>query len=346
MRILLTFDTNYAPHAATVMESIIQNCPEKLDFVIIYYKLSQEIQEILTIHFTKKVNSLEFVQMDEEKLIKIEENINIIEHWSLDIYMRLFATILLPNDKYVIYLDCDIIVQDNILKILDEADLSKPICAVTEYDPNYKLHDLSNIIIGKPTQDPWIIEAYWYRTFYDLEMDKYARYFNTGVMVMNLDYWRENKITEKTMNFIKENPEKIYYPDQDALNAVINGNYSSLDLRWNFVPPSPSIFSNYTFDVMKKAVQNPAIIHLAGSNKPWSYLCDTKYKIIYRNYRKYTPWPKIVYKDRTMKNMFKKYIVRNIEKVIGVRILNTIKAHLPGREKFWISKVAKLRVHN
>ena len=344
MRILLTFDTNYAPHAATVMESIIRNCPEKLDFVIIYYDLNQATQNILALHFAEKVKSLEFVQMDEEKLKNIVENIKAIEHLSLNTYLRLFATILFPDDDYVIYLDSDIIVCDNILKILDKVDLSKPICAVTEYDPDYKLHDLSNISIGKPTQDPWIIEALWYRTYHDLEMAQDARYFNAGVMIINLDYWRKNKITEKAIDFMTENPEKIIYADQDALNAVINGNYFSLDLRWNFIPLSLSIFSNYAVNILKEAIKNPAIVHVAGPNKPWKYLCDTQYQNMYRIYRKYTPWFKIEYKDKTVKNILKKYLVRNIEKLIGERNINVLKAHVPGKEKFWISKMAKMRV--
>ena len=345
MRILLTFDTNYAPHAATVMESIIQNCHAKLDFVVIYYDLNQKIQNILNQHFAEKVNSLEFIKMNEEKLKNTAENIKAVDHLSLNTYLRLFATELLPNDKQVIYLDCDIIVQDNILKILDGADLSKPVCAVTEYDPSYKLNDLSNLSIRKPTQDPWIIEALWYRTYYDLEMEcKYAKYFNAGVMVINLDYWRKNKITEKAICFMKENPKKIYYGDQDALNHVINGNYFSLDLRWNFVPPSPSIFNNYTLAVLKEAERNPAIIHIAGSNKPWKYLCDPRYQNMYRAYRKCTPWSKMEYKDKTVKNILKKYLVRNIERLIGERNINVLKTHAPGKEKFWISKMAKMRV--
>ncbi|MDR1581885.1 MAG: hypothetical protein LBS55_01270, partial [Prevotellaceae bacterium] len=138
MRILLTFDTGYAPHAATVMESIIQNCPEKLDFVVIYCDLTKEIQNILSKHFEGKVNSLEFVQLEKTLIIDVVKNIKVIAHnWNYNVYLRLYAQILL-QDGYVIYMDCDTIVQDNILKILENADLTKPVCAVTEYNPCYK----------------------------------------------------------------------------------------------------------------------------------------------------------------------------------------------------------------
>jgi len=125
---------------------------------------------------------------------------------------------------------------------------------------------------------------------------------------------------------------------------VINGNYFSLITRWNFIPPSPTIFSNYTVDVLKEAMKNPAIIHVAGPNKPWKYLCNAQYQNIYRTYRKNTPWPKMEYKDKTIKNMVKKYVVGNFEKLIGAKNLNVLKAHALGKEKFWTSKIAKMRV--
>ena len=344
MRILLTFDTNYAPHAATVMESIIQNCPEKLDFVIIYFDLNKETQDIFTQHFALKVKSIEFIRMDEERLKSIAENINAVEHLGLNTYLRLFATELLPNDRHIIYLDCDIIVNENILRIIDGADLSKPICAVTEYDPMYKLNDLNSPDIKKPL-NPWISEALWYRIYFDLEMDcKHSKYFNAGVMVMNLDYWRDNKITEKSLRFMVENPEKIFYGDQDALNFVINGNHFPLNLRWNFVPDTLSIFNNYPLSVLKEIQKNPAIIHTAGTIKPWKYLCDSKFKNLYKYYRKFTPWPKVVYKDITLKNVLKKCIVQNIEKLLGKRSVEMLKTFAPGKEKYWVYKISKMRV--
>ena len=141
-----------------------------------------------------------------------------------------------------------------------------------------------------------------------------------------------------------ENPERIIYGDQDALNSVVNGNFYSLDPYWNYVPLTLSIFSNYASNIMKKAMKNPAIIHVAGSIKPWNYMCDTQYQSMYRDYRKDTTWAKIEYKDKTIKNMLKKHVVGNIEKLIGERNINILKAHAPGKEKFWISKIAKMRV--
>jgi lipopolysaccharide biosynthesis glycosyltransferase len=343
MKILLTFDTNYAPHAATVMESIIQNCPEKLDFVVIYYNLNKEIQDILTQHFSEKVNSLEFFELNEDVLkSSIDASLLVCEQWSMDTFLRLYAPNLLPNEQSIIYLDCDVIVMDNILKILEGVDLSKPVCAVTEYDSNYKSKDLSKISIGKPTMNPWFMEAYWYRLFRDLDMDLYGKYFNAGVLIMNLDYFRVNQVTEKCIHFLKENPKKVFGVDQDALNHALNGNYFPLDPRWNSY--SQSIFSGYSSNILKNAKNNPAIIHVVGLYKPWKYLCETRYQKLYWSYRKFTPWSKKEYKDKTVKNRLKKYVLKPVEKLIGERNVNRIKNLGTWRKRYEVFKLTKHRV--
>jgi lipopolysaccharide biosynthesis glycosyltransferase len=317
MRILLTFDTGYAPHAAAVMESIIQNCPEKLDFVVIYYDLKQETQDILLKHFEEKVKSFEFVKLDETVLESTVKGVKTAEHLKgFNTYLRLFSPTLLPNDEYIIYLDCDIIVLDNILKITDGVDLSKPVCAVTEYDPAYKYKDIKNLrAVGAITRNTWIIEAYNYRAYNDLGMDQNAKYFNAGVLIINLEEWRENNIAEKAISFLLEHPEKAYAADQDALNHAINGDYFTLDLRWNFIGDA-TLYSNYKLDAIKNALKNPAIIHVIGPNKPWKYMCDFKFQKKYRHYRKCTPWPEIKYQDKTLRKIIKKYILLGGKKIL------------------------------
>ncbi|GAP72132.1 glycosyl transferase family protein [Candidatus Symbiothrix dinenymphae] len=316
MRILLTFDTGYAPHAATVMESIIQNCPEKLDFVVIYYDLNKETKDVLSKHFEKKVKSLEFVKLDESVLKNTIKDVKTAPHLSgFNTYLRLFSAQLLPNDKHIIYLDCDVLVQDNILKILDGADLSKPICAVTDYNPAYKLRDLTMLAPIEECSAPWIYEAYWYRAFSDLELSPTTKCFGAGIMIINLDYWREYKIAEKALAFLLEHPEKAFAADQDALNYVVKGNYHELDPRWNAIGLA-HIFTNYSVEKLEQTKNNPAIIHVGGDLKPWKYDCAPNHQKLYWKYRQSTPWSKIEYKDKTIKKVIKKRIVSPIKFVV------------------------------
>ena len=50
-------------------------------------------------------------------------------------------------------------------------------------------------------------------------MKSSAKYFNSGVMLINLDYWRANNVKEKVIDFISRKPEVIRFADQDGLNS-------------------------------------------------------------------------------------------------------------------------------
>ncbi|WP_084797857.1 glycosyltransferase family 8 protein [Neobacillus mesonae] len=76
-------------------------------------------------------------------------------------------------------------------------------------------------------------------------------YFNAGVLLMNLQKWRENKISSQVIQYIKEHPKLIKLMDQDALNAVLYDKCLKLEPKWN-----------YTKGVMKRYnLDNPAIVH-------------------------------------------------------------------------------------
>jgi lipopolysaccharide biosynthesis glycosyltransferase len=348
MRILLTFDTSYAPHAAATMESIIQHCPEKLDFAVIYYNLNDETQSILSKHFENKVASLEFYKVDEMILRDTIKGVKTTDKHlkGFSTYLRLFAPQLLPNDEHVIYLDVDIIVLDNILSILNDADLTKPVCAVTEYDPAYKYKPFDTLNkIDSITRNTWIGEAYWYRTFVALEMSQTAKYFNGGVCIINLGYWRQHKVAEKAIAFLMEHPEKALAADQDATNHAINGNYCTLPLRWNF-PGGVSfpLYSNYSLEAVKRAVENPAIIHITGAGKPWKYMCNAKIQKKYWKYRSFTPWPEKAYEDKTWKKIIKKQVVFGLKRAI-IATLGYRNAHVLTALFIKPSFLRKLRIN-
>lgn len=60
-----------------------------------------------------------------------------------------------------------------------------------------------------------------------------TRYFNSGLMLINLEKWLEQDITKKVLTFIEENPEKLRFHDQDALNAILHDRWIPLHPKWN-----------------------------------------------------------------------------------------------------------------
>ena len=64
MTIILSFNDPYAPHAATVMASIIAHASDKIDFAVLHASLSEKNQTVLTEYFKNQVHSLKFYKID------------------------------------------------------------------------------------------------------------------------------------------------------------------------------------------------------------------------------------------------------------------------------------------
>ncbi|WP_377919039.1 glycosyltransferase [Bacillus songklensis] len=64
----------------------------------------------------------------------------------------------------------------------------------------------------------------------------------------------------QVIQYTKDNPAKIDYMDQDALNAILHDKWLELDPKWN-----------YTTECMERLhIDNPAIIHFTSAKKPWN----------------------------------------------------------------------------
>lgn len=308
MKIILAFDDDYAPHAATVIESILAHTDQKLSFALLYRKLDPTILNTFRQHFEHRVASIEFIKI-EPALLQEVVHTKIASHLTLDIYLRLFAPLVLPNDDYAIYLDSDIIVLDDISKILDNVDFSKAVYAVTESDPNYKLKGWAQILpIERPIAPYISMEAYLYRLRHYLGMSQEAKFFNTGVLILNLKMWREQQLTHRVIEYIAQKT-MLNNSDQDALNAILNGDYGELEPRWNNGVLMFGLMSGHAPSLLYQARNQPSIVHFLGV-KPWRYLCAHPQRKTYLKYRKLTPWPTNIYHDKNLKNILIKYISR------------------------------------
>lgn len=179
-------------------------------------------------------------------------------HLRVEAYYRMAIPSLIKADK-VLYLDCDIMVMSD-LESLHALDLTNlPLAAV---------------------QDPV------FQPIKDLDMDINSTYFNTGIMLINLDYWRDNNIVGRALLYLRTNPQKITYADQCALNAVVNGNYLSLSKEFNF--QSGHIKNSDDLNLILK--NNLKIVHFTGSLKPTHYLCTHPLKPIFLFELSHTPF--------------------------------------------------------
>jgi lipopolysaccharide biosynthesis glycosyltransferase len=83
-------------------------------------------------------------------------------------------------------------------------------------------------------------------------------YFNAGVMLIDVERWRETGVEKRSLDYLRRFGPKVWFWDQEALNAVLSGQWKSLDSSWNF--PASMV------DPFKEM---PRIAHFSGNIKPW-----------------------------------------------------------------------------
>lgn len=188
-------------------------------------------------------------------------------------YYRLLTAEILPVsiDK-VIYLDGDIIVRGSLLPLLDIDMTDKAIAAV-------------------PSQSESIDAIYK-----QLSYSPNFGYFNSGVLLINLSYWRENHVKKDFIDFIQKYPERIAVVDQDVLNYVFREKKIMLPIKYNFSNGFLTKKTNYNWEKYKEEVlearKNPIVVHYAGG-KPWANSMDRyphPWRSLWYKYMSQTCW--------------------------------------------------------
>jgi lipopolysaccharide biosynthesis glycosyltransferase len=188
-------------------------------------------------------------------------------HLTAATLLRLQLPSVLQDINRVIYLDSDVVVLNDIT-MLSDTDLSGlPLAACLDFW----------LTGGPPFMPPivgWGVEE-WHRFLRDVvRLADHKAYFNAGVMVMDLDRCRDVGLMPAAEAFLEQANYKTVYVDQDALNAVINGAFARLDLRWNVLANRrPTSVDDADGKISSPAALSHAdawILHYAGPRKPWS----------------------------------------------------------------------------
>ena len=110
------------------------------------------------------------------------------------------------------------------------------------------------------------------------------KYYNSGVLLLNLKKLREYGSREKLIEF-KKNDQDSQYMDQNAINGVLGENVLELSPTYNYMTVNLDFFSFSEFEAFfgltekaaKEIVKKPAVVHLAGRKKPWNWFASDYY---------------------------------------------------------------------
>jgi FkbM family methyltransferase len=187
------------------------------------------------------------------------------------VWFRLLLPRLLGDVERVLYLDADLLILERI-RALWEIDLGER-CLAAATQP--------------------LLRGNRQRVVRDLGLPDAGRYFNTGVMVMDLARLRDTGLMLEAERVPREGAIPIPWADQDSLNVAMWAQRVDLHPRWNVMNPCfelPLRHLPWSREQVAEAVAHPAIIHFIGPYKPWHYRLRHPYAARYFAHLEQTPW--------------------------------------------------------
>ncbi len=117
---------------------------------------------------------------------------------------------------------------------------------------------------------------------------KHPRYFNGGVIFINVENWISSNITDESMQALLKFGKKLRFNDQDALNIVLDGRARFIAPKWNYIYDLiHDLDRNIT---QMRAVDDAVFIHFAGAVKPWTDWTQHASRALFVKYHALSPW--------------------------------------------------------
>lgn len=276
INVVFASDKNYLEQLTVAMCSLFETNP---DLAFDTYILNSDIDGA-----TWRVLE-EFADRYDRDLFDIKVPAHEVEglvktwHFTEANYYRLFIPELLNAPK-ALYLDADVVVNGSI-RDLYETDVSDVYLAAV-VDPSSDRHHNQ-----------------------DLGMSEASKYLNSGVMLLNLVMWRSCHVKEKVIEFVKRKPGVIEYVDQCGINAIVDGKWKELHVKFNlqslFLKMDRNILSGLVPAAeLREGARRPIIIHYSGKWKPWLFYRMHRYRGLYWKYLRRTPYNHYLPKDLTL----------------------------------------------
>ncbi|MBD2445796.1 glycosyltransferase family 8 protein [Nostoc sp. FACHB-152] len=261
-------DNNYAMGLSVTIRSVLENLQgnRKINLFVIDGGIKNNNKKRILKSLSTLKCDIKFIKIPDVLLQKVIESHkpsrsgrseSKAKHVSIASFYRFLIPELVPNSlDRIIYLDCDLIVKGNLEEIW-----------LTDLGDNY-------VLAVQDSWIPYVSSSTSFLNYKELGIPANTKYFNAGVLVINLNKWRADNITTKSIRYFMENFEYIGWYDQGVLNGLFAGQWGELDPRWN---ATTHIFgfqswnqSPFTEEVYARIIHDPYIIHFVSEKKPWN----------------------------------------------------------------------------
>lgn len=231
MNILLVTNVKYMLYTKLLLHSLFSQHMKEVVVYLFHRDLQeqdcQELQALVSMYPNKE---LQITRLEAEHTA----GLNPTEKLPIETYFRIVAIDLLPEElDRILYLDVDMIIKKP-LDDLYRMDFEGKAAVVCQ--------DIYGYIYGASQESER-----------RLGLSHSDRYFNAGVMLLNLLAFREQQLAKKTLDFIYSHESILKWEDQDALNVVLEGNLKFVP--WHLYDCVPALMICRSEDIASRIIR-------------------------------------------------------------------------------------------
>lgn len=252
-------DARYVKYAGVLMTNLVhQHLGQPLCFHLACDGIGEEDKRRLAA-FTMLYRNVELYIYDMTKML---DRLNQIrsdapQRLHRSVLLRVLLPVYVPqNVERLVYMDVDMIC----LRPLDEL---------------FKLEMGNNAVAA-------VASLHSEKNVAGLNMSS-SRYFNAGLLVVDVPVWRSRELTQKVVDYYQQHSENLPLLEQDALNAVLDGEFTELDERFNFLVEVNN-------PLMIKYPETAAVLHCVNEAKAWTKGCMPQIYALYWHYVRLSLW--------------------------------------------------------
>ena len=247
MNILVAVDEKYLEPLSVMLYSLVCHNRGIFSIYILHFDIPLRKQlefQKKTLNWNKGLKNVYFIQAKREDFAGIGED----TRYRQEANLRLLILKLLPvNVSKILWLDIDII-KGNIQEFYEYPDKGQYALVCEDMFPRNEKRD----------------------TLKRIGMRQNERYFNSGVMLLYLNNIRSVYDEAYFISFLRNNKQKMKYPDQSVLNIC---------LKRRLVWAAPEIYNLQLLRAdrrdklkIRRSINKAKILHYNTKEKPWD--CD------------------------------------------------------------------------
>lgn len=239
--IFFAVDDGYIPFLAVTLQSLVDNSSSSNQYSIkiLHTNVNEENKRKISKYQRENID-IEFVDLN-CYVEKVKDKLFTRDYYTNTTYFRLFIPELYPQYDKALYLDSDTVVLADIAELYN-TDIGENLVAAAQEGviQNIKVYqDYVEKVVG---------------------VASYKRFFNAGVLLMNLNELRRFQFQEKIL-YLLSTVKYSVIQDEDYLNRMCKGRVKFVDSTWNKMP----------IDIDNVKIEDIKLIHFNYVYKPWHF---------------------------------------------------------------------------